>query len=328
MIRAQLSILLVSVVAACGGNSPIAIKDLPQKFNDADCANEVECDEQPDNTTCEASLGNNSDSESLTLIDDVNSGKVKYDSGAAQSCLDEISNNPCDFSGLHDTATDCVKIFTGTIATGAACDIDQECVSGSCTQTDTTCDRDTTCCMGTCAAAAAALAAVGAACDTNSNPCVDTAYCKQTDPTGQTSTAGTCAALVTASGGACDSDVGSCANPLYCNLDFTTGIGTCKAPAASGAACLTTDLLPCVDDRQYCDPTMMKCLQKVAVGGACPANVLCEDLATCVSAVCVANPGLGATCDGTTSGAPLCLGNLSCTNSKCTAPASGPACTM
>jgi hypothetical protein len=90
---------------------------------------------------------------------------------------------------------------------------------------------------------------------------------------------------------------------------------------------VTTDLLPCVDDRQYCDPTMMKCLPKVAVGGACPANVLCEDLATCENAVCVANPGLGAAC-GTTTTDPSCLGNLSCTNAVCTAPASGPACTM
>ena len=317
-------VILVGVVAGCS-NDPIAIRDLPNDFVNATCNRDVACQNTPDSTTCHTTAGTANDSESLTIFADVDAGVIKYDAAAAQACLD-LSKATCSFAGLH-TAPEpnpCDQILTGTVGTGGACVIDQECAGhASCTQTDSACDRSTTCCPGTCGMTqpATTVVALGGMCDDQALRCATTAYCKMGSGSGQ----GTCTALITGAGTACDSFY-ACANPLYCNIDISGGgaPATCKAPAASNATCVTTEFIACGDSRDYCDPTMLKCVRRAAVGAACPNGVECVGYASCQSAVCVAQPKLGETCvvDGPLS----CLGNASCVTGTCQLPPAGMSC--
>jgi hypothetical protein len=310
----------LGLLGACGGSSPPSIDDVPSFVLNAECSIQVSCNETPDEATCKSSQQLN-DIQSETIIADVKAGIIKYNGDALQSCIDQITAAGCDFTGFHGPDNNpCITYLTGTVAAGGACLVDQDCVgNGNCTPTMSGCDPNTTCCPGTCTASTdTTKGAIGATC-TNSNGCTSTAYCK-----GATQTApGMCAALIATAGAACDA-TDACANPMVCNQSQVgTGAGTCAAPGATGATCDPTVFIPCIDERDYCDATM-KCSPRVAVGAACSDTILCEGLADCVNAKCVAQGTAGATCD--TSAGPNCLGGLDCTNSKCTLPAAGNSC--
>lgn len=98
----------------------------------------------------------------------------------------------------------------------------------------------------------------------------------------------------------------------------------CLAPPAEGATCTTGN--PCDGLADFCDPTTLKCVAEIAVGGACPSGVGCVDYATCdsVSATCVARGKAGEACDVNT---PFCLGSLQCTTAGlCALRAAAPIC--
>ncbi len=318
------SLLLLGVVVAGCGDDPIAIKDLPGDILDARCNRDVACANDPDTATCQASHTGATDNESLTLFADVDAGVIKYDAGAAAACLGEFKSS-CTFAGLH-TAPDvsaCDGVFTGTVATGGACEINQECAGHAvCTQTDTACNRNTACCAGTCSADVPqpTVVAIGGACDGNTKVCANqTAYCKIASGT----QSGTCTALVTGAGTACDV-FDACANPLYCDTSGSGSgsSGTCKKAAATGEACMQDAGISCADGRDYCNAAM-KCTRLPTVGEACPDGA-CVGFATCESAVCVARPGAGDAC--VVGAQASCLGNLTCTNGTCKLPPAGMSC--
>jgi len=308
---------MLALVAGCGSDS-ISIEDLPDEVKDARCDNLVRCEGVVDRATCDAAVV--AANEQVPEIKaGIANGTIKYSSGKAGDCVDELSGESCEFTGLHNPSA-CSDILSGTVATGGACTIDEQCANhGECAPTDDSCNPSTACCAGTCAGGTTE-SALGGPCDDEMHTCAATAYCK-TAETGP----GTCTALVTAEGGACD-ELAACVNPLYCNLNFQTGVGACKKPAASNAACSRMDLLPCADGRDYCNATSLTCVRRVAVGAACSAMAPCVNYASCVTGTCQADIPLGGTCNPQ-SGAD-CAGDLDCVGTTCQVPAAGPVCAL
>ncbi len=310
---------LAVALAACGSDS-ISINDFGKRYIAARCSFQVTCQEMPDTATCEASYSLN-DSGFLTLVAAVNAKTVKYDGEAAASCVDSVASTSCAFSGFY-LKDPCAKVFTGTVATGGACFINEECagVGSVCNQTDPNCDASTTCCPGTCAAGATKMP-VGGHC-TGSADCQDGLYCS-------TATS-VCKTPVAQSGAACD-ELDGCADPMYCNGDFAAMpfTGTCAKAPGRNATCNIKDLLPCADERDYCDHNTTKCTQNVSVGATCDTmgtttGATCVGFAYCNNGSCAAEPKAGSTCDAMNG--PNCLGGLSCTNSTCALPPAGMAC--
>src|SRR5262245_6534908 len=321
MLKHHLWVPVLIVASACGGGGNVKIDDFPDELAAAICERDVRCGFQPDKATCEASTifeGNDVE----TTIGAVKAKTLEYSESQAKKCLDSIRKDDCTFDGFH-IASPCDDLFIGTLAAGTACVFDDECADGGeCTQTDMACNRNTACCAGTCAAGPA-VAAAGAACGNTGGAgtvCDDGLYCKDTG--GAT---GMCTALVATEGAACDTFFDTCADPFYCNItDFMTFTGKCAKPAASGATCVTADLIACEDARDYCDATATTCTRAVGVDAACSDMISCVGFATCTAMKCVANPSVGAACDA--QNGPDCLGTLSCTNATCTAPVPGTNC--
>lgn len=313
-------------VAACGGSNSSSDKPgddappmmlPPEQYTDAveaaECEAMVRCEEVEDAATCDvANVRVNQDQQ--TLLAAIADGTVSYDAEAAARCVDFIAMQMCTFPGFH-VDSPCDDVFTGTVPPGGACFIDTQCAAGgTCNQDNPNCDTTTSCCVGTCAGSFSE-SPIGGPCGDNMHYCSIDSYCGGT----------TCAALVATEGAAC-TDVEACANPMICNVNFMTGMGTCKTPAATGAACVRSDLRPCSDSRDYCDAQMLKCVHGVAPGGSC-ANAQCVDWAKCIGNMCVADRKLGETCS-TAANAPNCAGTLKCTMGTCQAPPAGMTCQL
>jgi hypothetical protein len=316
MVRPWIAIV---VVTACGG-SGVKIDDLPEEIASARCAEEVRCGGMPDAATCKANLiFNGSDVE--TTVAAVKAGLIKYDEKQAARCLDSIRGDDCTFKGLHRYDDPCRNLFVGTLAMGGACFANEECANlARCPATDTSCNRSTSCCAGTCAAAPV-IRQANESCD-NNNRCDDGLFCKTAG-----GAAGTCTALAQNEGDACTSIVG-CVDPFYCNLNFQTGMGTCKRPPTSGGACTANDLIGCGDAREYCDAATSKCTPRALPDASC-ATARCVGYAECndTTKKCVAQPAVGQACTDT---GPSCLGTTDCQPATgagtCTQPPDGMAC--
>jgi hypothetical protein len=285
----------------------VSIEDLDSKAAAANCAAKVRCGLTPDQASCEATVAISA--EDLTLVADVESGKVTYDASAAGRCLDDVSSLSCEefiTGGSDSQYEDCSKIFTGTVAAGGSCYVDEDCVSDECDPN--TCDPSAACCEGTCAAVTPTVAD-GAACTLES-------YCVA----GDECTNGTCQKAPTippiADGQPCDlGDV--CANGDVCEAD-STGAMTCQRIGKAGDACSQPSFQQTCDYGLYCDSASSTCKPLVAVGGSCASGV-CVAYATCDSTTseCVADALLGQDCSSTP-----CLGDATCdpTTRKCTLP--------
>lgn len=316
-------LLLLCLVAACGGNDSIAFSDLPDSIIDARCANDVACEAQPDTATCLAS--NDIDPGEIDSIQNaIDAGTIIYDEDAGAACVDSINSQGCTFEGFH-TGDDnpCADMFQGTVAAGGACTLDLECESltAFCEPTDPQCDPDTACCPGTCVDEGGGElpdVAIGGTCGDNTGPCVANSYCSFPDDVAPT---GTCKALITTEGAACDSSFASCSGTMICDLLFADP-PTCQQPAASGAACDEMDLIPCIDSRDHCSAGT--CTPNVDVGGACPLGFECVGFATCVAGTCQANPGAGDTC--VVDGEVDCLGVTDCVGGTCQLPPASTVC--
>ncbi len=307
-------------LVACGGGS-IAVEDLPGDVKDARCDNLLKCEGIADRATCNGAIP--ADTSQVPAIQAaIKNGTIKYNGDKAGDCVDQLSGRSCEFEGFHNESA-CSDVLTGTVATGGACVLDEQCANrGNCQPTGSTCDPATTCCAGTCVGGST-VSALGGPCSDQMHTCGTTAYCKPGTTSGAV---GTCTALVTGEGTACDA-VSACVNPLFCNVNFQTGMGTCKKPAASGAACVRMDLLPCADSRDFCNTTSNTCVRRIAVGAACVSGSMpCVDYASCIAGTCAGDIPAGGACV-VDSGAN-CAGSLACTNGTCQAQPTGPVCTL
>jgi hypothetical protein len=312
----QNRLVLVLFVIGCGGGGGVSIGALPDELEDAQCKNAVACQGIADKMTCENAIDFDNE-DYRTIKAGVDDGTIKYDADKAGDCVDSFGNTDCSFAGFHDE-NPCEDIFTGTVATGGACVIDEQCANGGECVVAGSCDPEVTCCTGACMGSLLE-SPVGGPCGDETHVCALDAYCK-TSETGP----GTCTAVITAEGAACE-DIDACANPMYCNV--LTAMPTCKKPAASGATCSRMDLLPCTDSREYCDATSLKCTPRVAVGGACSAQLPCVGFASCIGGSCMADLPAGAACQNTAT-SPDCAGNLECTNGTCALPPIGMTCML
>lgn len=306
-------------LVACGGGS-IAVEDLPGDVKDARCDNLLKCEGIADRATCNGAIP--ADTSQVPAIQaGIKNGTIKYNGDKAGDCVDELGGRACEFAGFH-TESACSDVLTGTVATDGACVLDEQCANHGMCQPTGMCDPATTCCAGTCKGGST-ISAVGGPCNDRMHTCGTTAYCK---PGAASGAIGTCTTLAAGEGTACDA-VTACANPLYCNLNFQTGMGTCKKPAASGAACVRTDLIACGDSRDYCNATSMTCARRIAVGAACTSGSMpCVNYASCIASTCVADIAAGGACVAD-SGAN-CAGSLDCINGTCQARPTGPVCTL
>lgn len=319
--RKTLLCLLVLGSSACGGGGggAIGFAEFPDELEAADCDFEVECGLMPDVDTCRGAVAiDPGEIESIqTAID---AGTLIFNEDAAAACVDGVRNQGCAFPGLH-TADPCAELFTGTVATGGACNIDIECTGNAlCEPADPACDPTVACCPGTCGAdTSVEPQPIGGACE-SSGDCELQAFCDIPDG----AQAGTCAALLQQ--GATCTDLFSCVDPLICELDFQTGVGTCEEPAAREATCDPNRLIPCTDLRDFCDPAASTCNPAIDVGGTCDdaSGIFCIGFATCLNGTCAADPGAGDTCP--TDGSQSCLGGLECDAGTCALPPPSASC--
>lgn len=287
--------LLLVVFVGCGG---LSSEDYVEASEDAICDYFVRCGLFATEVDCHAYLDRNS-------IDDPNveaaldAGKVVYDEGAAQDCVNSLSSLSCDRTALFgDELEICSGVYTGTLAEGAACGFSGECISDNCVKG--TCTM--ACCLGTCGPART-LPGLGQPCTAL---CENDAYC------GADSICHTPLLY----GAPCDT-FDSCASGLYCS----TTLGTCEFLPHVGEAC---------DAFGGCAELGVNCVSGTCTaaglpGDPCTNNSQCSTFYTCNGSQCALHPTLGMPCTSQCSDASWCNE----TTGRCEAQkANGMACTF
>jgi len=295
-------LLVVMVAAACSDSSsggPIKVDDLRAAYVAFACNSLTRCGLVESSSECRTlrvtASGNYSGLFTDGQIEAAKAGILPYDGTAAGDCLASFFST-CDRNYLGTTRARveaCDHIFTASAGSGAACGINEECVSGYC--------ETTTPCVGTCYGSMAPPPRphLGESCQMNTD-CIDS-WC-------DTSTSlYTCQAFG-ASGTPCQSD-NQCQSGLSCRT------GTCRALAATGGACSSDSDCSSIGD--YCNGT---CTKYGVAGDACSSGTQCAPLFyRCDSATqkCVSGPRLGDVCTG----AGACIDQSYCdtTQDKCVA---------
>lgn len=304
--RVRRIVACVLWLGACGGGdrAAIPIDELAEHAEAALCTYEVRCGWAPDTAACKEALYVRQQ-----LVAEVKAGKVIYDGQAAAACLALYQTISCKVSeggiSILNMAQSCRDAVGGTVATGGACLIDEDCQSDAC---DRSACSATECCTGVCVAKVLA----GGDCSAAGSRCADDLFCRR----GTTGTAAICAELI-ADGQPC-TRFDSCLPGRQCNLVT----GTCGAPPATGQEC--PDMI-CDSMADFCDPASKTCLRRIAVGGDCSATPAgCGGFANCDAATktCVARRRGGEACAQPND----CLTGVACTGGICVPPADQPAC--
>jgi hypothetical protein len=305
------------------GGGPIPIAEYEALALAAGCNVLVRCGLYPDQATC---LSSDQVVPHLydTLVADVASGKVLYDPAQGRACVDATNTLPCTRTALAASNPDdasCDVVFTGTVAAGGACFLDEECAGGGNCQIDYTSCPSGECCPGSCVAPPPTVGPGGDCSTYGTVTCAAGTTCT-VDANGSTAS---CQATI-ALGGACVAATTAipCTYPLYC--DKTSG--TCKAPASTGGACNPAeDALDCDTQTDHCDTTTLVCTPMVGPGSSCdPVYSACPTYAPCdaKTRTCVVEPAVGQACDPT--GAFCQGGNCDSTSMTCTLMPTAGAC--
>jgi hypothetical protein len=306
--------LLLTAVASIGApacsseppapttGGPIAIEAFREELEVARCELAVRCGFMPNQDTCRDVLSE--DQELLQLLADVVFNKVSFDEAAARTCVDAIRAQSCEtLSAVFKAVeTACAGVFTGSVAEGGACLVDDEC-TGDADCDVSMCMGDGVCCMGVCAKPPA-LVPVGGDC--SKSPCVEAAYCETMDD-GMGNITGTCKARVT-NGQPCNY-VNACEEGLRCDLG---GEGNCYTLAKEGQSC-NPNLQngACLRVDYWCSTTDKKCSKLPMPGEPCTDKMACVGHAYCDGVTCQVRALEGQDCKTDGSGAP-CLGDLEC----------------
>jgi hypothetical protein len=285
------------VLAGCGGG--IAAQDLAKELRDAECDLRVRCGELASVASCDGFFPVTSDT---VLLAELAGNKVTYDPDRAEQCVNAIKNLPCDETTqeAREPPAACRGFVTGTIAVGAACFTNEECVSAACATPSCT----QACCAGTCIAAEPPGKA-GDPCTTRA--CGAGLTCDNTR---------TCVALFAA--GAPCTLFDQCAYGLGCLGDP----GICAALPHVGEACPDGQ---CAELGTYCTPAKL-CAPLGLLGDACATSSDCSRYYTCdaQSLACTRLPVAGEPCAGLCSDGSFCdSGTTTCTARR----AIGGACT-
>jgi hypothetical protein len=303
--QAALVSFSLAVVLSCSSES-IPLSEFDSRATKTLCDREVRCGNYPDEASCESATFSE-----LQIEADTAAGKVKYDGEAAASCLAAYGSLGCSASAagpaspsLNET---CSHVFTGTIANGGACLIDEECASQSC---DLSTCGGAACCLGACQA----QIALGGGCSAVGAACVQGTFCKVGSSGGAICTA------PLALGQACDGASDRCAPGTFCLGTSTGASTTCATLPAEGASCPSG---VCDSPADYCDVVSRTCVPRIAVGGACPSTVGCLTYATCDpnASTCVLHRAAGTACTQSSD----CISDY-CPNGTCATPPDVPAC--
>jgi hypothetical protein len=136
--------LFAALPMACSSGGP-SVDELGSEFAKASCAKFYSCCDSQEQAELGTLLGFKNEGEctftftalwNTSTEPAIKAGTIKYDSGKGDACLDAVRALRCDqFGGgldLSGAASACDGVLTGTLAVGAPCKVDDECVSGSC----------------------------------------------------------------------------------------------------------------------------------------------------------------------------------------------------
>jgi len=260
----QLGVALVSWLGVAGCASSIALEDLAEATADAWCDQLVRCGVFESRDQCDTLDG----TLAPNLPAGVAGGTIDYDGEAAADCVDDIASMDCDPSHRDKRLlpASCAPAFTGTLAEGDSCVVDEQCVSGVCVRGG--CNM--ACCVGVCAEPAPARAAIGEECVEVA--CVDSAWCSD----------GVCVEL-SSEGTECE-DNAECEFGLAC-YSMSDATPTCRSLPGEGDACPTDNVTPCDSLRLSCNPATEICEELLYEGDDCV-----PEAARCSRAYLYCNP--------------------------------------
>ncbi len=225
----------------------------------------------------------------------IDAKRVSYHGDKVDGCLAALNGVGCSIFG-NRLPHACDDVFTGSVADGQDCTLNEECTGNS------VCIFDAAC-PGKCAVPSA----IGGKCDSNDD-CQDGLECN--------STAYTCE-KIPGVGDACGADQPGCAVGTLCiGADATTGTaGTCKAydnvfQGKQGESCdfatgkLCQAGLACEVVDLATQPPTETCVKPVASGAACkaagpdecPGGEYCEIPAGTYAGTCTKLPASGSAC--------------------------------
>ena len=275
---------------------PVAMDDWPAAFMEAACRSLTSCETQPAEVrfsgveSCKSLLPPAVPALLAVMQQAVKAGTVGYDPAQAGLCLKAIAV-PCSFGGPEPAP--CNKTFSGTLADGAACAIDEACVGAWCRK-EAGQAQD---CPGKCVK----IPAKGEKCEWGA-PCADGLACVD----------GACAAdTANKEGDPCPNPV-VCAKGLYCDYDGMDPI--CQPLFDEGASCGTVGVCKAGTFCKFSsnpDEDFGVCTKRAEVGGPCkhPSAPAADPMACAATLVCLSTgtadkpawlcetpAGLGAAC--------------------------------
>ncbi len=240
----------------------------------ARCERFVTCGVFPDVATCTKYFGPQHDANVAAAIA---AGKIAYHGDAGKLCAESLATVACDTTTNVARALpqSCTQMFEGELATGAICNLDEECESRRCVL-----PADAMCAEGACCPGICGDTNLGAADDA----CVRSNDCNAGDFCGGDHV---CHAL--------GADGDTCTTDAQCGVGLACSLGACRAPGAIGERCLFGR---CADLGANCD-TDTTCKPLGGPGAACTDGSQCSPFAECTAAhVCALVPSLGQACDG------------------------------
>jgi len=307
---------LIVALAACGDDDGIPIEDLGDELVGQLCERMVRCGVYADDAACRADFDPLIDQ----LVHQVDAGRVAYDGELAAECLEAASGAACDRTAEENRIQlqACVDALKGTVADGAQCFNDQECISEDCVVE--TCTM--ACCAGTCGRTIVP-AAIGAPCP--DQECVNGAFC---------SAAGTCTALL-AAGATCNDDdecgygllcSGTCVDSPDRGQPCPDGVcggigdrcgegGTCVGLSARGGPCSGGFAFGECQRPLVCNESTLTCGDPPAIGSPC--TFICAQGAFCNDT---------SMCEATRANGAACTGDNECSSRYCDDFAASPVC--
>jgi hypothetical protein len=231
---------LGAVAIGCGGSSsapggPVALSALPARWAQVICDQNFKCASAADimyqgATKSDCVMTNQQAWEFITssVQDGQQKGRVAYDAALMGTCLSKLAAESCDewVTGLAHP-DECTSAFTGKVAAGGACQIDFECVGGTCEGVD---DSGATPKDGACRTKVAA----GAAC-VSGDKCAGDNYCDDTAMMCVAKKPGGAACTTSDEcGNSCNTDTSKCSGYAGCAVAPVTPRSTLFSLAALG----------------------------------------------------------------------------------------------
>ena len=312
---------LAAMLAGCSGSGDdgitVTASTEQSSFDELFCQVLTKCNVEENVAECLTSFeGSTSTPTDAQFAASVAAGRIHFDATTLEACFNAILAESCDENVFQSrtapaacAAAEGMASNHGTVVDGGDCFFNQECVSGTCSNSGMNCSES--CCPGTCNVtptivadgagcdgttmvcptsdtcingSCRALGAVGADCMTL-NDCQDGNTCVNTK----------CAALPLA-GQPCDLNIG-CEPAGYSCFAGATGSPTCVANVSRGESCADA---PC-KLLSTCDATTMKCVALPMVGLPCD-SMSCGPGARCDSSsatpTCIALLADGGACTG------------------------------